>query len=343
MPSDQPAPSSSRRRYAFFGVKLAISGLLLALLFRSAPVGVLWASVRRASLVWLAVALALYFVNVLFSIWRWHLLLEAQGAHLPARSLLASYMVALFFNNFLPTNIGGDVVRIRDTMAAARSKTVATTVVLADRVIGVIVLALISAIGATMAVRTGGGAGPIWPSWLWTGFGFAIALAAPAVLAPAGVGRLLQPLTVLHPEWIGDRIDLLTGALRRFRARPISLANCFVGAVLVQATIVVFYIAVARSLGIQIAGWHLAIIVPISFVVQMLPVSVNGFGVREATFAIYFGQIGLPKHAGLLLSLVGAALIMAFSLLGAPVYVSRGHRWRPLLRPLEAQSARRGS
>ena len=67
-------------------------------------------------------------------------------------------------------------------------------------------------------------------------------------------------------------------------------------------------------------------IVPLSFVVQMLPVSMNGFGVREATFAVYFVQIGLSKSAGLLVSLVGAALIMLVSLIGAPVYVSRGHR-----------------
>ncbi|MGE5246408.1 MAG: lysylphosphatidylglycerol synthase transmembrane domain-containing protein [Betaproteobacteria bacterium] len=314
------------RRYGIFGAKLAVSVVLLWLLFRTAPVGELWASVRRASLVWLAVALGLYFLNVLFSIWRWHLLLETQDVHLPARTLLASFMVALFFNNFLPSNIGGDVIRIRDTMGAARSKTVATTVVLADRVIGVIVLALISAVGATMAAKVEGvAAGPIWPSWLWTGFVVVAAFAAPAVIAPGAVGRLLQPLTVFHPEWIGDRIDMFTGALRRFRERPGSLATCFVGAVLVQGTIVVFYTAIAYALGIPVAVWHLAIIVPLSFVIQMLPVSVNGFGVREATFALYFSQIGLPKHSGLLLSLVGAALMMAFSLLGAPVYISRGH------------------
>ncbi len=325
MPAELSTPSPSRR-YGIFGAKLAVSGALLALLFRNAPVGDLWASVRRASLVWLGVALALYFVNVLFSIWRWHLLLETQDVHLPARKLLASYMVALFFNNFLPSNIGGDVIRIRDTMGATRSKTVATTVVLADRVIGVIVLALISAVGATTAASLEGRTtGPIWPAWLWAGFLTVAVVAAPAVVSPNGVGRLLQPLTVLHPEWIGDRIDSFTGALWRFRGRPTSLASCFLGALLVQGTIVVFYTAIAHALGIPVAVWHLAIIVPISFVIQMVPVSVNGFGVREAAFALYFSQIGLPKQAGLLLSLVGAALIMAFSLLGAPVYISRGH------------------
>jgi uncharacterized membrane protein YbhN (UPF0104 family) len=325
MPSAQPT-SSPVRRYAILALKIAVSVVLLALLFRNTPVGELWDSVRRASLLWLGIALLLYFVNVLLSVWRWHLLLEAQSIAASSRMLLGSYLVALFFNNFLPSNIGGDVVRIRDTSPAAKSKTVATTVVLADRVIGVMMLALIAAIGATMAVELEGrGAGPFWPSWLWAGFATVAAVAAPAVLAPDGVGRLLQPLTVLHPEWIGDRIDSFTGALWRFRERPASLAGCFLGAFLVQATTVVFYAAITYALGIPIAVWHLAIIVPISFVIQMVPVSLNGFGIREATFALYFSQIGLPKQSGLLMSLVGAALIMLFSLLGAPVYIARGH------------------
>ena len=71
--------------------------------------------------------------------------------------------------------------------------------------------------------------------------------------------------------------------------------------------------------------WDLAVIVPISFVVQMLPVSVNGFGVREATFSFYFTRVGLPIESAVLLSLMGAALMMFFSLTGAAVYVSRGH------------------
>jgi glycosyltransferase 2 family protein len=88
----------------------------------------------------------------------------------------------------------------------------------------------------------------------------------------------------------------------------------------------VFYFAVAYALHLNVNLFDLGVIVPISFVVQMLPVSVNGFGVREATFSFYFSRIGQPIEAALLLSLVAQALIMLFSLTGAAVYVSRGHR-----------------
>jgi uncharacterized membrane protein YbhN (UPF0104 family) len=306
-------------------VKLAVSVALLAWLFSRIDVARLSASVRRASGLWLVVALAVYFLNVLASTWRWHLLLAAQDVQVRRRTLLGSFLVALFFNNFLPSNIGGDVIRIRDTARAARSKTLAATVVLIDRGLGLMGLVLVAAMGATIAEASRHGATPIWSSWLWAGFLVGAAASAPAVLAPAGLGRLLQPLTVFHPEWVGGRIEKVTAVLARFRDRPTALAGCFGGAVVVQATIVVFYFIVAYALHLNMAFWDLAVIVPMSFVVQLLPLSVNGFGLREATFALYFQRVGQPLEAALLVSLVPTALIMLFSLSGAAVYISRRH------------------
>jgi uncharacterized membrane protein YbhN (UPF0104 family) len=150
-------------------------------------------------------------------------------------------------------------------------------------------------------------------------------VSAPAVFAPAGFNRVLQPLTVFHAEWVGDRIETITAALHRFRAQPGALARCFAAAVFVQATMVVFYFAVAYALHLNVAFTDLAVIVPISFVIQMLPVSVNGFGVREATFSFYFSRIGQPIESAVLMSLVAQVLVMLFSLTGAAEYVSRTH------------------
>jgi uncharacterized protein (TIRG00374 family) len=317
--------ATSTRRYGLAALKCAVSALLLWILFSRIDVGRLWSTARRASVLWLLISLTVYTVNVLASTWRWHLLLGAQGVHVRRRSLLGSFLVALFFNNFLPSNIGGDVIRIRDTARPARSKTLAATVVLMDRVIGLMGLVLVAALGATMASSVRHAQSPILPAWLWVGFVLAVAASAPAVLSPAGFGRLLQPLTVFHPEWVGSRIEKLTAALARFRDRKGVLARCFGGAVFVQATIVVFYFTVAYALHLNVTLWDLAVIVPLSFVVQMLPVSLNGFGVREATFAFYFTRVGQSLESALLVSLVATALTMLFSLTGAAVYVGREH------------------
>lgn len=87
--------------------------------------------------------------------------------------------------------------------------------------------------------------------------------------------------------------------------------------------LVAFYAAIAAALRIPISLAHLAILIPVSFIVQMLPLSVNGFGVREATFSLYFSQLHLPLESALALSFIGAALIMLFSTSGAVAYVAR--------------------
>jgi glycosyltransferase 2 family protein len=308
-------------------IKIVVSVALLALLFSRVDARRLWAIARQASLAWLAAALLIYFLNVLASVWRWRLLLHAQDVQMPARTLLGSYLVATFFNNFLPSNVGGDVIRIRDTARPAKSTTLATMVVLSDRVLGLMALVLVAAVGASAAaeVPAAHATSPIWPSWLWASFLLCAAAAAPAVLAPAGFSRLLQPLTVIHPEWVGGRIEKLTDVLSRFRERPGSIATCFAVAVGVQASMIVYYLAVIYALHLRVGVWDLAVIVPISFVVQLLPVSVGGFGVREATFSLYFAKIGLPIESAVVMSLVGAALLMLFSVSGAAVWFARGH------------------
>jgi uncharacterized protein (TIRG00374 family) len=314
------------RSLAITLVKAIVSIGLLALLFSRVDVSRLWGVARNASLGWLAFALLLYLAMLLASALRWGVLLRAQHVRLPFSFLTQSFLVATFFNNFLPSNIGGDVIRIADSAKAAGSKTLATTVVLIDRGLGVLGLALIAATGATIMQRMA--VGPVGPGILWAGFGLGAIVATPALLMPEAVTKLLQPLRVFHREWVDERIEKLTYALTRFKETPAALAACFAGAVVVQAILVLFYVAIARSMNIPIGFAELAVIVPVSFIVQMVPLSVNGFGIREATFGFYFTRLGLPLESALVVSFVGAALIMLFSLSGGIAYLSRTARSR---------------
>ena len=318
--------ASSTRPYLIVCIKIAVSLGLLALLLSRVDVGRLWAAARQASSAWLLGALALYGLMVCASSWRWGVLLAAQNVRLPFTALTSSFLVATFFNNFLPSNIGGDVVRVTDTAGPAGSKTLAATIVLLDRGLGLLGLVLVAALGATAAGSRFSNGGPIPAAVLWAGFIVAVALAAPAVFKPEFYARMLRPLRLIHPEWVDERLARLTAALTRFSDAPGALAGCFAGALVVQAVLVGFYLAIAHSLRVPISFTELAVIVPISFIVQMLPLSMNGFGVREATFGFYFTRIGLPLESAILVSFLGAALVMLFSLSGAVAYLSRGRR-----------------
>jgi uncharacterized membrane protein YbhN (UPF0104 family) len=324
MKSASETPSGSRARsLVITALKSTVSIGLLWLLFSRVEVARLWTVARTASAIWLLGALALYLAMILTSAWRWGLLLKAQGLVFSFKKLTSSFLVATFFNNFLPSNIGGDVIRIADTAPAAGSKTLATTVVLLDRGIGLLGLVLMAAIGATVGPRLGDAAGAVGAGVLWVGFGVATAIATVALLFPATFTRLLHPLRLLHADWVDVRLARLTAALSRFREAPGALGGCFAGAVVVQTVLVAFYLAIAHSMRIPIGFAELAVIVPVTFIVQMIPLSMNGFGVREATFGFYFTHLGLPLESALLVSFVGAALIMQFSSSGGVAYRGR--------------------
>ncbi len=320
---------SASRKLLIPLIKVVVSGVLMAILISRIDVSKLWSIARTATISLLALALLVYLAMVLVSAWRWGVLLKAQGVALRFRTLASSFLVATFFNNFLPSNIGGDVVRITDTAPAAGSKTLAATIVLIDRGIGLLGLILVAAIGATAGPRLVDAGPGVGAPLLWTAFAGALMVAIPAVSMPQALPRLLRPLRALHQDWVEERLSRLGGALERFKRAPGSLMACFAGAVAVQAALVGFYAAIAYSMSIPIGFAELAVLVPISFLVQMAPVSVNGFGVREATFGFYFSRLGLPLESALLVSFVGAALMMAFSLSGAVAYLGRRrHRAR---------------
>jgi glycosyltransferase 2 family protein len=320
------------RSLTAFLFKAVLSVGLVSLLLARSDVGRLWALARGANLLWIAGAAVAYAAMIGVSAWRWGMLLHAQGVHATTGRLAESFLVATFFNNFLPSNIGGDVVRVTDTAGAAGSRTLAATVVLVDRGLGVIALGLIAAAGATLARS----AGPIGAPIVWLGLTAFLSLGLVVVLRPSAVAALCAPLRHVGGEWVDVRLGRLTGALERFRDRPGALAMGFGGALVVQALLVLFYAAVARSLGVSIGLDDLAVVVPASLLVQMIPVSLNGLGIREATFGFYFRRLGLPLESALLVSLGGAGLVLAFSLVGAGLYAAR-QRARKNLQVLDSE------
>ena len=322
MSQDQPE-SSSARRYILLAVKLSVSIILLVVLFTKIDMVQVWQGAKQASLPWLLVALAVFGASTVVAVWRWNLLLKMQHLDVSFPALLGTFLVSTYFNNFLPSNIGGDVIRIGDTARHMNSKTLATTVVLLDRILGLIALVFVAALGATAIGRVHGGSSPIWPGWLWAAFLGGTAATALSLFAPDAVGWMLRPLTVFHADWVSNRITTLTAALGRFGEEPGVLVSAFAGAVVVQVTLVLYYFSVAYALHLDIALADLAVVIPMSFVVQLLPVSIGGFGVREAFFSYYFHRVGQPIEDAVLLSLVGTALLMLFSLSGLGVYVWR--------------------
>ena len=212
-------------------VRLLVSAALLYFVLRSIDLSTLWRRVQGMNPAWISLAAAVFVFMQSVSVWRWHRLLRAQHVTVATRTLSESIWVSLFFNNFLPSNIGGDVFRIADTAGPAGSKTLATTVILVDRVLGLAALIVVAAVGAFAASLVGihvPGA-----RWLWMVAAAGTAAAIPVIAIPKLTAYLLKPLLLLKRPWIDERVQRLEDAIIRFREAPSALAGAFAGALVV--------------------------------------------------------------------------------------------------------------
>jgi len=313
------SPVSGRvRRASSFVLKLTISAGLLWALFRQTDVSAVFGRLRQVEPAWIVLALVVHGGLLLVSGWRWRRLLVTQNVHASTWQLTVTCLVANFFNNFFPSNIGGDFVRIADTAGLTGSRTVATAVVLLDRVLGLIALFAIAASGSLLLRHALPGTGYIWILLVLGAVGCAVVISRPAL-----VTWLLRPLTRVREEWVTTRLERLEDMLGRVSNDRSRLAKAFAGALVVQFLVVVFYVCVARGLHIDLPFRDALVIVPVSLVIQLAPVSINGFGVREAVFSYLFRRLGHPVDAGLALSIAGAALLILASLPGGLVFLLR--------------------
>ena len=214
-------------------LKLVVSTVLLVILFRRADVATMAARFRQMDPAWTLAALGVYGLMLAVSAWRWRLLLRLQTIDVSLGTLTKSFLVATFFNNFLPSNIGGDVVRVADTAPFAGSKTLATTVVLIDRVIGLIALLVLAAAASAMAWNLGlrlKGMEYVWIALvLFTG-GLLFCLRNPERLARTARSVLADRLLAVQ-----TRLQNLVNAMGRFGQQPRGLWYAFGGALVVQA------------------------------------------------------------------------------------------------------------
>jgi uncharacterized protein (TIRG00374 family) len=269
----------------------------------------------------LVVSLALYFIGVIvIGAQRWRLLLSSQGVAVPFSYLVRSYMVALFFNNVLPTNIGGDVFRIKDAARYTDSKTLSSAIIFVDRLIGfagLFALALGAVIFGGEIVRSLPGL-----DWLWIGLFGITAMIMMVLVVPEVVDWGLRPLHRLKSEWVTKRVGVVTSALFQFRRQVPALLRALGISLLIQGSIVFFYYLVAQAMEIPLPLDYCFLITPLVLVVQLFP-SINGFGVRESAFVFFFRTIGLSAEQAVSLSFVSTGVIIALSLLGGVIYATR--------------------
>lgn len=322
------------KRKIILGAKIALTALLLGWLLHRADIPSIGRSMLAAAPGWVLAALLLHVVGFFISAWRWKLLLGVQGADVTAWFLVRSYLVGIFFNNFLPSTVGGDVVRARDTAPFAGSGARALTVVLVERASGIFALGLF-ALGAPlfglMAAAGKESAVAWWTlGFLFGGFAAFVALLRPAVLSRLR-GLLDRGRAAAGPEpgivgAVLEKMERFVETLEVFARNPAVLRTTFLLALLLQANVILHYWCIGRSLSLAVPPAAFFLVIPAATVILLLPVSINGIGAREAVFVLFLGSYGVGVPEAIAFSWIAYGLVLVQGVVGGIVYALRSSR-----------------
>ncbi len=301
---ETPAPRAWWKRTS---IRLAVSGLVLAALLLALPFDELIEAVRSIPAgVW-PVALATYLSLHLLGVAKWRLMVNAAGAQLPFRDAARAYYSGLFGNTFLPSIVGGDVVRIGVAAAVVRSRTALVLGSLVDRLQDVAGLAAVAGIGALISPRA------LSPDSrrVFTGLGVLMLVGGLSVVAAVLVTR-----TRLVPYRIRRLLVRVRRAARATAARPGAMAGGIALGMLLQTSLVVLNWWLGMQVGIDIPLYVWLFVWPLAKVAGLLPLTQGGIGVREAAQVALFAPFGVSAVSALATGLVFEAVIIVGGLFG---------------------------
>ncbi len=310
-----------------FALKLAVSVVLLWLVLSRLT----WLEVRAALAQphwgWLAAALALYALSAWGGAQQWTWLLRAAGLRTRGGEIRRLYLIGLFFNNFLPANIGGDAYKIVDLGRRERCPGRVFCATLLDRLLGLAALTVVATVAALAAVVLG----VRLPAVVWA-LGLVLVLlgGVAAVLVSRRLRRLLpRLLRRLRLATFAQRVAEVVDEFSVYRARLPWLARLFAFSAGVQSLRLGVHLLVALGLRLDPSAaqvLQLTVLIPLLALSLTLPVTINGIGLRETVSSSLLVSTGLAAHAVVAMEMTTFLVMVAFSLVGGICWWSRRGR-----------------
>lgn len=298
-------------------LKIAVSAGLLVALFVLVP----WHQVREAlsrlsPWLWLGV-LAGFAAGHVVGVAKWRSFVNACRGRLQRLDAALCYCAGLFANLCLPSIVGGDVLRMALAGRATRRPEAALWGGVLDRLTDVVSLGLLVAAGGLFAH----GSLPGWGQ----------AVLQVGIVLSVAVGAILLPLLLRRPlAWWPRKLRRHVGrslvSIRRLTRNPTTAAAGLGLSLLIQSSFVLFNAWLGRFIGVDVpvAVWFL--VWPLAKVASLMPISLGGLAVREASLAALLAPFGVPLALGVLASLLWQTVLIAGGLAGGLVWLVLGRR-----------------
>lgn len=319
---EAPAARARPRRMLLLG-KAVFSAALVYWIVQRTPLHEVGEAMRRADLALLLLALASCFFGYFLNAMRWRALLRAQGGDAGLPRLIGAFMSAIFFNNLLPSTIGGDALRMYESWRILGCKAGAVAVIVVDRSAGLLSVLLFALVALLALGRVIGPNAPLLYAIVLIGVAGLLGALTVAIYPPWPLTGLLARIRGLLPARLAEMQDRTLGAFAAFRGRQGSLAQALGLSIVLQANVVVCFYIVALALHLHVPFHAFFLVVPLASLIMMIPISINGIGLREHAFAGLLGLYGVSQPGGLAFAWVAYGLLVIQGVAGGLVYVLR--------------------
>lgn len=309
-----------RRKQLTLAIKTLVSLVLIAWLLSSLEWAQVAALLVKADLNWIGLALFWVIISVLVSARKWWFVCMAAGLKLPFKILWNSYWAGLFFNNFMPSSIGGDALRIYWTGKHSSDMPGAAASVIVERILatmGLSLLGIIAAVWTTTEIP--------YLMVFFAGLMLISIFLLSLILFPALLA-LLQRIFKSVPKARG----FLTGLREhgaRLRRRKLLLIKSLMWSVVFQFCVVLVNYSILQAFQVsQVSLPEACLVIPATSAAAMLPVGINGYGTREGAYVALFAYLGVAGAAAMTVSVVFALTVSLASLWGGLIWLREGQR-----------------
>ena len=322
------------RRSLSIAIKIAVTTGLVGLLVARVDLGAVIDRLQGLSIDWAAAAIFVMFAQLGLAAWRWALIAKLLQAALEAGAIIRLSAIGQFFNQTLPSAIGGDAVRA--WMAGRHRPPMARAVaaVIVDRLVALTMLALLIAVTLPLFFHR------IADATARLGV---LVVAAGGVIGMFVLWRLGDYIArqLMQRRWtrfVGVLIEDLRGALFTGRSSIGVIVLSFAVHIMVAGVV---YLT-AAGLGMAIAPLDCLLLVPPIVLLTMAPISLAGWGVREGAMVVGFALVGVPAADALALSVAFGLINAATGLPGGLLWLT-GDRRMPRAADFAASSERDGN
>ncbi|MBN1793749.1 MAG: flippase-like domain-containing protein [Candidatus Omnitrophica bacterium] len=320
------------RKTLFTLFRIFVSLFFLGLLFwlMRDKIDALLEAIASTNVFLFSVCLGIQILVIVAAALRFKIILSAQKTTISAANSIALSFIGLFFNNFLPTALGGDLVRGYYASKDTGRTPEIYSAILMDRFCGFVPLVAMALVGIAITFRTIQNQSIIFAVTI-----LCLLFVAAALVAFHPAGDIISTMLTrcMRSEGLAVRLGRFFYAIRDYRHNKAALGKSIVLSLGIHLIIVGCVFLLIKSIAADIGILHLFWSMPLIFTLSMLP-SLNGLGIRESAF-VYFLKSAIGPEKALAIALLWLALFYITSIIGGVVYLLCSHQFNITINQLK--------